>query len=179
MSIQSSYNDPIHFTPYFQSQGTAFKSSDPSGKQQFLAELESASGSSAGQTESDSDSGQTSGADSPETLPGDPSLILPYFQSLSATHQPCDPSVTQQFLAELESIVGSSIGQTESDPDSGQTSGTDSPETLPGDPSLILPYFESASATHQPCDPSVTQQLLAALESTVGSSTGEAGGDTT
>jgi hypothetical protein len=66
----------------------------------------------------------------------------------------------------------------ESDASSGQTGGTDSPETLPSDPSLILPYFQAASATHQPCDPSVTQQLLAALESMAGPSTGEAGSDT-
>ena len=170
MSIQTSYNSPIHFSPYFQSQNTTSKSSDASHNQQFLAELKSMSRLSTAQTESDSRSSQTSRTDSPETLSSDPSLILPYLQAASATHQPCDPSVTQQLLAALKSA--------ESDASSGQTGGTDSPETLPSDPSLILPYFQAASATHQPCDPSVTQQLLAALESMAGPSTGEAGSDT-
>jgi hypothetical protein len=87
-------------------------------------------------------------------------------QSLSKTHHPCDPSIGQLFLAQLQSIGVLPDSPTQSGSNSNQSNATPNPATTSTDSlAQLTQQLQSLSNTHHPCDPSIVQQFFDQLQS--------------
>ena len=85
---------------------------------------------------------------------------------MGKSRHPCDPSVTKQFLAQLQSIGVLPEDQTLGSSNSSQSNAaTSSSQSSTDGLAQLTQHLQSMDKSRHPCDPSIAKQFLAQLQS--------------